>query len=156
MTLFRRNNDVIIALCVRWDRTTLPLRPRLHYIKHSVHWLYCSCCWFHLGSAYLHIPLNNAHVRLRQREVVSSHSKQRPVIKRPAYELQQQLLLLSEMASSAGNKHIDCKDLHRYLRTLSANILDRLYGHPATCLAVFRWGTTPLKSEFSREINFER
>ena len=33
----------------------LPLRPRLHYIKHTVHWLYCSCCWFHLGSAYLHI-----------------------------------------------------------------------------------------------------
>ena len=55
MALFRRNNDVIIALCVRWDRTTLPLRPRLHYIKHTVHWLYCSGCWFHLGSAYLHI-----------------------------------------------------------------------------------------------------
>ena len=55
MTLFRRNNDVVIALCVRWDRTTLPLRPRLHYIKHTVHWLYCSGCWFHLGSAYLHI-----------------------------------------------------------------------------------------------------
>ena len=55
MTLFRRNNDVIIALCVRWDRTTLPLRPRLHYIKHTVHWLYCSGCWFHIGSAYLHI-----------------------------------------------------------------------------------------------------
>ena len=59
MTLFRRNNDVIIALCVRWDRTTLPLRPRLHYIKHSVHWLNCSGCWFHLGSAYLHIYTMN-------------------------------------------------------------------------------------------------
>ena len=54
-TLFQRNNDVIIALCVRWDRTTLPLRPRLHYIKHTAHWMYCSGCWFHLGSAYLHI-----------------------------------------------------------------------------------------------------
>ena len=40
---------------VRWDRTTLPLRPRLHYIKHTADWLYCSGCWFHLGSAYLHI-----------------------------------------------------------------------------------------------------
>ena len=49
--------DGSIALCVRWDRTTLPLRPRLHYIKHTVHWLHCSGCWFHLGSAYLHIPL---------------------------------------------------------------------------------------------------
>ena len=43
--------------CVRWDRTTLPLRPRLHYIKHTVHWLYCSGCWFHLGSAYWHISV---------------------------------------------------------------------------------------------------
>ena len=60
MTLFRRNNDVI-ALCVRWDRTTLPLRPRLHYIKHTVHWLYCSGCWFHLGSAYLHIIKHTVH-----------------------------------------------------------------------------------------------
>ena len=63
MTLFRRNNDVIIALCVRWDRTTLPLRPRLHYIKHSVHWLYCSGCWFHLGSAYLHIHIGTVFKR---------------------------------------------------------------------------------------------
>ena len=47
--------DGSIALCVRWDRTTLPLRPRLHYIKHTVHWLHCSGCWFHLSSAYLHI-----------------------------------------------------------------------------------------------------
>ena len=47
MTLFRRNNDVVIALCVRWDRSTLPLRPRLHYIKHTVY----------TGSAYLHISL---------------------------------------------------------------------------------------------------
>ena len=45
----------IIALRVRWDRTTLPLRPRLHYIKHIVDWLYCSGCWFHIGSAHLHI-----------------------------------------------------------------------------------------------------
>ena len=55
VTLSRRNNDVIITWCVRWDRTTLPLRPRLYYIKHTVHWLYCSGCWYHLGSAYLHI-----------------------------------------------------------------------------------------------------
>ena len=47
--------DGSIALCVRWDQTTLPLRPRLHYSKHTVHWLHCSGCWFHLGSAYLHI-----------------------------------------------------------------------------------------------------
>ena len=51
------NNDVIIALRVRWDRTTSPLRPRLHYIKHTADWLYCSGCWFHLGSAYLHINI---------------------------------------------------------------------------------------------------
>ena len=32
------NNDVIIALRVRCDRTTLPLRPRLHCIKHTADW----------------------------------------------------------------------------------------------------------------------
>ena len=32
-----------------------PPGPRLHYIKHTVDWLYCSGCWFHPGSAYLHI-----------------------------------------------------------------------------------------------------
>ena len=41
------NNDVTAVLYVRWDRTILPLRPRLHYIKYTVHWLYCSGCWFH-------------------------------------------------------------------------------------------------------------
>nr|CAG4650904.1 EOG090X04KD [Simocephalus serrulatus]SVE94182.1 EOG090X04KD [Simocephalus serrulatus] len=33
---------------------------------------------------------------------------------------------------------LDCKDLHSYLKTLPAGTLDRLYNHPATCLAVFR------------------
>ena len=47
----------LLLRCVsgRWDRTTLPLRPRLHYIKHTVDWLYCSGCRFHLSSAYSHI-----------------------------------------------------------------------------------------------------
>ncbi|KAM6038235.1 general transcription factor IIH subunit 4 isoform 2-T2 [Chlamydotis macqueenii] len=31
-----------------------------------------------------------------------------------------------------------CKNLHEFLRGLSPALLDRLYGHPATCLAVFR------------------
>lgn len=31
-----------------------------------------------------------------------------------------------------------CKNLHEYLRELSPDILDRLYNHPATCLAVYR------------------
>ena len=68
MTLFRRNNDVVIALCVRWDRTTLPLRPRLHYMKHTVHWLYRSGCWFHLGSAYLHIFMCNVGQHISKNE----------------------------------------------------------------------------------------
>ena len=67
-SLSRRNNDVIIALCVRWDRTTLPLRPRLHYIKYTVHWLYCSGCWFHLGSAYLHI-ITLCPVKIKNRKL---------------------------------------------------------------------------------------
>ncbi|XP_065292821.1 general transcription factor IIH subunit 4 isoform X4 [Dermacentor albipictus] len=37
--------------------------------------------------------------------------------------------------TSAGLK---CRDLHAYLKTLSPATLDKLYTHPATCLAVFR------------------
>ncbi|XP_043940298.1 general transcription factor IIH subunit 4 [Protopterus annectens] len=34
--------------------------------------------------------------------------------------------------------HLKCKNLHEFLRELSPAVLDRLYNHPATCLAVFR------------------
>lgn len=34
---------------------------------------------------------------------------------------------------------LQCKNLHQYLRELSPEILDRLYNHPATCLAVYRY-----------------
>lgn len=33
---------------------------------------------------------------------------------------------------------LQCKNLHEYLRELSPDLLDRLYNHPATCLAVYR------------------
>ncbi|KAJ7991812.1 hypothetical protein DPEC_G00287750 [Dallia pectoralis] len=33
---------------------------------------------------------------------------------------------------------LQCKNLHEYLKELSPNILDKLYNHPATCLAVYR------------------
>ncbi|XP_035038971.1 general transcription factor IIH subunit 4 isoform X2 [Hippoglossus stenolepis] len=33
---------------------------------------------------------------------------------------------------------LKCKNLHEYLRELSPDILDRLYNHPSTCLAVYR------------------
>lgn len=39
---------------------------------------------------------------------------------------------------SVHQRTLDCKDLHSYLKTLSPGTLDRLYNHPATCLAVFR------------------
>ena len=32
----------------------------------------------------------------------------------------------------------ESKNLHEYLATLPGDILDNLYNHPATCLAVFR------------------
>ncbi|XP_005091897.1 general transcription factor IIH subunit 4 [Aplysia californica] len=35
-------------------------------------------------------------------------------------------------------KKLACKDLHSFLRTLPPTVLDHLYCHPATCLAVFR------------------
>lgn len=34
---------------------------------------------------------------------------------------------------------LQCKNLHEYLKELSPDILDRLYNHPATCLAVYRF-----------------
>ncbi|XP_068123436.1 general transcription factor IIH subunit 4 isoform X1 [Hyperolius riggenbachi] len=33
---------------------------------------------------------------------------------------------------------LKCKNLHEFLQELSPGVLDRLYNHPATCLAVFR------------------
>uniref|UniRef100_A0A8D3BGT2 General transcription factor IIH subunit 4 n=1 Tax=Scophthalmus maximus TaxID=52904 RepID=A0A8D3BGT2_SCOMX len=33
---------------------------------------------------------------------------------------------------------LQCKNLHGYLKELSPDVLDRLYNHPATCLAVYR------------------
>ncbi|KAG7277710.1 hypothetical protein CRUP_003598 [Coryphaenoides rupestris] len=33
---------------------------------------------------------------------------------------------------------LQCKNLHEYLKDLSPEVLDRLYNHPATCLAVYR------------------
>ncbi len=38
------------------------------------------------------------------------------------------------------HKTLHCQNLHGYLKTLTPGILDRLYNHPATCLAVFRCG----------------
>ncbi|CAB4007195.1 General transcription factor IIH subunit 4 [Paramuricea clavata] len=35
-------------------------------------------------------------------------------------------------------RHLKCKDLHQYLQGLPVSVLDKLYGHPATCFAVFR------------------
>ncbi|XP_072303915.1 general transcription factor IIH subunit 4 [Eucyclogobius newberryi] len=33
---------------------------------------------------------------------------------------------------------LQCKNLHEYLRELTPDLLDRLYNHPATCMAVYR------------------
>jgi transcription initiation factor TFIIH subunit 4 len=37
------------------------------------------------------------------------------------------------------SKNLECKNLHDYLKTLPNEILDRLYNHPTTCLAVYRY-----------------
>lgn len=37
------------------------------------------------------------------------------------------------------NKSLQCKNLHDYLKTLAKEILERLYNHPTTCLAVYRY-----------------
>uniref|UniRef100_A0A8C6MCX6 General transcription factor IIH subunit 4 n=1 Tax=Nothobranchius furzeri TaxID=105023 RepID=A0A8C6MCX6_NOTFU len=33
---------------------------------------------------------------------------------------------------------LQCKNLHEYMKELSPDVLDRLFNHPATCLAVYR------------------
>ncbi len=38
-----------------------------------------------------------------------------------------------------GSEHLNCKDLNGYLKTLPGQTLLKLYTHPATCLAVFRF-----------------
>lgn len=38
-----------------------------------------------------------------------------------------------------ASRRLLCKDLHAYLRSLPVSVLDKLYNHPATCLAVFRY-----------------
>ncbi|KAI0227478.1 General transcription factor IIH subunit 4 [Lamellibrachia satsuma] len=41
-------------------------------------------------------------------------------------------------ASTRSSDQLQCKNLQDYLKTLPIPVLDRLYSHPATCLAVFR------------------
>ncbi|KAK2148342.1 hypothetical protein LSH36_501g01137 [Paralvinella palmiformis] len=38
----------------------------------------------------------------------------------------------------AGKQQLECKDFRGYLKTLPVSALDKLYCHPATCLAIFR------------------
>lgn len=45
----------------------------------------------------------------------------------------------AELSGSSFFRHLQCRDLHQYLGSLPSGILDRLYNHPAICLAVFRW-----------------
>lgn len=40
--------------------------------------------------------------------------------------------------ASVVSLNMECKDLHGYLKTLPSAVLDLLYNHPATCLAIFR------------------
>lgn len=43
-----------------------------------------------------------------------------------------------EARSLFKNKGLQCKNLQDYLKTLPTNVLDKLFSHPTTCLAVFR------------------
>lgn len=35
--------------------------------------------------------------------------------------------------------NLQCKNLHDYLKTRPPELLERLYNHPAICLAVYRY-----------------
>lgn len=51
-----------------------------------------------------------------------------------------QVMESSPVRGGLNRVHLQCRNLQEFLGGLSPGILDRLYGHPATCLAVFRWG----------------
>ncbi|XP_046387995.1 general transcription factor IIH subunit 4 [Ischnura elegans] len=42
------------------------------------------------------------------------------------------------VAVGLQTKSLQCKNLHDYLKTLPTPVLDKLYNHPASCLAVYR------------------
>ncbi len=42
------------------------------------------------------------------------------------------------MDSPSKSKRLQCKNLYDYLNSLPAAVLDGLYCHPCTCMAVFR------------------
>lgn len=48
------------------------------------------------------------------------------------------LIHLSACLQMKFRVQLQCKNLHEYLKELSPEVLDRLYNHPATCLAVYR------------------
>lgn len=45
---------------------------------------------------------------------------------------------LTPARGGLNRAHLQCRNLQEFLGGLSPGVLDRLYGHPATCLAVFR------------------
>ena len=51
------------------------------------------------------------------------------------------------MDNSVNNKRLQCKNLFEYLNTMPAAVLDKLYCHPATCMAVFR-GLPPMAKQY--------
>ena len=46
---------------------------------------------------------------------------------------------ISSQETSSTSILLNCSTLISYLKTLPQDVLSDLYGHPATCLAVFRW-----------------
>lgn len=46
--------------------------------------------------------------------------------------------MISNLERMKLRVQLQCKNLHEYLKELSPEVLDRLYNHPATCLAVYR------------------
>ncbi|XP_023344545.1 general transcription factor IIH subunit 4 [Eurytemora carolleeae] len=54
------------------------------------------------------------------------------------------------------NKSLESRNLHEYLKTLPQEVLDNLYNHPATCLAVFRELPALAKQLITRLIYIEQ
>lgn len=60
---------------------------------------------------------------------------------------------MSEKAATAV-VHLECKNLHDYMKSQPENVITKLYEYPAICLAVFRDCISDLAKQFVMRMLF--
>ena len=88
---------------------------------------------------------SHGHVRWSQKKKLFCfmlsrvHSKHNNYVTARGLGRERSKMATAAVRGSSFFRHLQCKDLHDYLHGLPVGVLDRLYTHPATCLAVFRY-----------------